>query len=422
MPDFYQTGVVSTLHRLGPHDFERFEQEFAQPGWTPVKLLLPCLASDLKAPAMEGILKELESVRYLHQVILVLGSATPADYTIAVEKLSPLSVPWRVLWLESPRIDALLKTFDERGVSAGDPGKGRAVWMGFGLANADEHESAVAVHDCDIVTYKRELLDRLCYPLSSPEYGYDYSKGYYARVSGQLHGRVVRLFFTPLVRTLERLIGRHPFLEFVDSFRYPLSGEFALTTSLSRLVRIPGDWGLEIGFLAEIYRLSARERVCDVEILEHFYEHKHRPLVDANEQGGLRRMATEIARTIFRTLAIEAVPLGDGLFRSLRVAYLRLAQDYIRRFAHEARINALPYDRHLEGTAVDMFTRALGDAIDQFSRDPLEAQQLPNWGRVRSAVPTVFERIRDVVDADAREFAPARARPTVKRGPEDSHG
>lgn len=406
MPDFFQTGSVTTLHQLATHDEPRFSRELSKPGNREVTLLLPCLASDFAAPAMTTIIDTLRSLGYLKHIILALNKAAASDCAMAARAMEGVPGNVHLLWLESPRMQQIQGKIESLGLSIPREGKGRAVWFGFGLANAIDRDQngVILMHDCDITTYTREMPDRLVYPMSMPDFGYEFAKGYYARVSDRMNGRVVRLFFTPLVRSLERIIGSHPFLQFLDSFRYPLSGECALTTSLSRLVRIPGDWGLEIGFLAEVYRLCAPNRICDVEIASNYYEHKHRPLVDPDGSGGLRRMAREIARTILRTLAMEGITLSDGAFRSLRVAYLRLAQDYIRRYADDARIDGLPYDRHAEGTAVEAFAEALGDAIVDFCNDPLRSSMLPNWNRILSANPDCYDIIQETVQSDRIEF------------------
>ena len=49
------------------------------------------------------------------------------------------------------------------------------------------------------------------------------------------------LFVLPLIRSLLQLIGPHPTLLFLESFRYPLAGEFAMVTDLGWIIRVPGD-------------------------------------------------------------------------------------------------------------------------------------------------------------------------------------
>jgi len=68
-------------------------------------------------------------------------------------------------------------------------------------------------HGClarlDILTYSRELLARLCYPVAHPNLGFDFCKGYSARFTDKLNGRVMRLLVTPLIRSLQSIIGIH---------------------------------------------------------------------------------------------------------------------------------------------------------------------------------------------------------------------
>jgi len=269
--------------------------------------------------------------------------------------------------------------------------------MGYILS--DEKSYAIALHDCDILTYSRELLARLCYPVASTSMSYEFAKGYYARVSDRLNGRVSRLFLTPLVRTLEKMAGYLPFLVFLDSFRYPLAGEFAITTDLARIVRLPSDWGLEVGMLSEVFRNCAPRRVCDVDIAE-VYDHKHQDLSAADPEAGLHRMAADIAKHLFRQIAIEGVAISDGYFKSVKAAYLREAQDSIRKYADDAAANGLPYDRHVEGTAVETFARAVDTAGKLVVEDPLGAPLISNWNRVTSAIPEFLERFRAAVEAD----------------------
>ena len=68
----------------------------------------------------------------------------------------------------------------------------------------------VAVHDCDIRDYARELLARLCFPTVHPNLNYEFAKGYYGRVTDRLYGRVTRLFMTPLLRAMKSVLGPAP--------------------------------------------------------------------------------------------------------------------------------------------------------------------------------------------------------------------
>src|SRR5207237_7339623 len=156
----------------------------------------------------------------------------------------------------------------------------------------------------------------------------------------------------------------------LDSFRYPLAGEFAITTDLARIVRIPSDWGLEVGMLSEVFRNCAPRRICEVDLCE-TYDHKHQELSGENPDAGLNRMAIDIAKHLFRTLASEGVSISDGFFTSVTPAYLREAQDAIRKYDDDARINGLAFDRHAEGTAAEIFAQPVEIGGAAVIDDPL---------------------------------------------------
>jgi glucosyl-3-phosphoglycerate synthase len=214
-----------------------------------------------------------------------------------------------------------------------------------------------------------------------------------------MNGRVTRLLMTPLVRSIQQLVGAHDFLIFLDSFRYPLAGEFCMTTDLARVNRIPWDWGLEVGSLAEVYRNYSPRRVCQVDIAA-TYEHKHQQLSPDDANQGLMKMAVDICKSIFRTLASEGVIFSDGLFKSLLVSYLREAEDTIMKYEADATINGLAFDRHDEAKAVETFTHAIAIAAQAYSENPMGTPLIPNWNRVTSAIPSIFDMLKSAIEED----------------------
>jgi glucosyl-3-phosphoglycerate synthase len=245
------------------------------------------------------------------------------------------------------------------------------------------------------------MLARLCYPVANPNLDFVFCKGYYSRVTNKMHGRVTRLLVTPLVRSLEALAGQHQFLRFLDSFRYPLAGEFAMSVDLARVNRIPWDWGLEVGSLAEVYRNYSPRRVCQVDIAA-TYEHKHQALSADDPQKGLMKMTVDICKSIFRTLASEGVVFSDGFFKSLSVAYLRQAEDTIMKYEADAAINGLEFDRHEEAKAVEAFTQAISMAAETYLQNPMATPLIPNWNRVISAIPGILDMLKNAVEQDNR--------------------
>lgn len=400
MTDFYQTGIVTTLHQLGKPSIERLESElfnFAKS--RPIALVLPALYSEFEGPAMPGIIQELTKVKYLNEIVLALDRATPENFSKVRELMAPIPAEVKIIHNNGKRIAEIYETLSRNGLDVGDPGKGRSAWMAYGYVLARGRSEVIALHDCDIVTYNREMLARLCYPIASPSLDFVFCKGYYSRVSSKMNGRVTRLLITPLVRSLQQLVGQHQFLTFLDSFRYALAGEFCMTADLARVNRIPWDWGLEVGSLAEVHRNYSPRRVCQVDIAT-TYEHKHQILSPDDAGKGLMKMAVDISKSIFRTLASEGVVFSGGLFKSLQVTYLRQAEDTLLKYEADAMINGLDFDRHEEAKAVETFTNAIALAEAAFMENPMGTPLIPNWNRVVSAIPDIFDMLKDAVEKD----------------------
>jgi glucosyl-3-phosphoglycerate synthase len=67
-----------------------------------------------------------------------------------------------VLWVDNPEVDGLFPDMDTRGLSAGYDGKGQSCWLAYGYLLACNDCEVIALHDCDILNYNRELIARLC--------------------------------------------------------------------------------------------------------------------------------------------------------------------------------------------------------------------------------------------------------------------
>ena len=278
MSDFHQNGLVTVLHRLGSSNLDQLEKELERHAATnPIALVLPSLYSELENPALKHIVQVLKDIHYVNEIVISLDRASALEFRLAKQFFSILPQRVRIVYNDGPGIQGILKLLAQAELDTGLQGKGRGCWMAFGYVLARGESNVIALHDCDILSYSREYLARLCYPIVNPNLGYEFCKGYYSRVTNRLHGRVTRLYLTPLIRSLQQVAGSHPLLTFLDSFRYPLAGEFAMVRDLAWINRIPGDWGLEVGVLAEIYRNCALRRICQADIAD-AYEHKHQSL------------------------------------------------------------------------------------------------------------------------------------------------
>lgn len=405
MGDFYQNGIITTLHNLADRPLEELEHElevFSRE--RPLGLILPSLYSELEGDALPRIIDELQPAAYLSEVVIGLDRASEEQYRSALAFFARLPQRHRVLWNDGPRLKALDAQLQEQDLAPRELGKGRNVWYCMGYTLASGRTESVALHDCDITTYQRSMLARLIYPVAHPRFNYEFCKGYYARVAdGKINGRVSRLLVTPLLRALKKCLGEMEYLEYMDSFRYPLAGEFSFRRDVLNDIRIPSDWGLEIGVLSEMYRNYANNRLCQADIAD-VYDHKHQDLSAADDSGGLSRMSIDICKALFRKLATRGVTFNTEQFRSLKATYYRIALDFVETYHNDAVMNGLSLDIHNEERAVELFAENIMKAGEAFLDRPMERPFIPSWSRVISAIPDVLEQLLDAVEQDHRDY------------------
>lgn len=407
MADFYQNGIITTLHNLTNRHLADLENDLVKfSKQRPMGLLLPSLFSELEGEALPNIVQKLKTVPYLSEIVIGLDRADLDQYKHALSFFSELPQHHRVLWNDGPRLRALDAELQELGLAPKEPGKGRNVWYCMGYILASGKTESIALHDCDIVTYQSDLLARLIYPVAHPMFNYEFCKGYYARVAdGKLNGRVNRLLVTPLLRALKTVAKNNDdYLNYMDSFRYALAGEFSFRRDVLSDIRIPSDWGLEIGVLSEMHRNYANNRLCQVDVAQ-VYDHKHQNLSLDDQKAGLSRMSIDISKALFRKLATKGEVFTEESFRTIKASYYRIALDFIETYRNDAIMNGLTVDIHQEEEAVEMFAENIMDAGKFFLENAMETPFIPSWNRIQSAVPDVFERLYQAVEEDHLEFS-----------------
>lgn len=360
----------------------------------PVALVMPMLYQEIKSAALKKILEELNKCDYLNEVIIPLAAPNKNKFQEVKKFFSQLHIPKMIVWCDGPGVEELLLELKEKGLDfLRYKGKGRDAWLAMGIASLNNY--AIVLHDADIVSYDATYPAKLAYPLLEQELDFKFNKGYYARIDFQkkvMYGRVYRLFLHPLLIAIAEEIQPEPnFVKYLKAFRYPLSGEFALTRDLALDIDIPGDWGLEIGILAEMYRNVAKKRICQSDL--GFYEHKHREV--NTPAKGLVKMTGDIFKTLLRVLIeTDNIQINKSFLTTLLVSYRRKAQDCIRQYHADAHFNNLIYDRHEEETIVEKFSNNIVAAGLQYLEKPV-GTRIPDWLRTMSASRRMRERLRE---------------------------
>jgi glucosyl-3-phosphoglycerate synthase len=398
----YKQELITTIHDFGC-DLELLEEKLIQRSQqAPTAIVIPALYEELERPALARIRDCLQTCSFVKKIVVCVYADTIAKYANAVEFFESLPQSTVVIWENGKRVTRILETLHDRNLDLSNfKGKGLAVWLGLGIASIEAE--AIALHDADIITYDRSYPLKLLFPLLEKEFGIAFAKAYYARIgseSRKLNGRVMRLFVTPLLTALTELLGYQNYLRYLNAYRYPLSGEFAMNSDLALNIRIPSNWGLEVGLLAEVYRNVAPKRIAQIDL--GVFDHKHQA-VGTSTQEGLQKMCRDILRSILRTLTeTEQVVLTRDHLHSLRIKFRREAQDYTRQYFVDARFNGLDFDRHQEEVTTELFEQVIAEAGEDYFANPAGAQ-IPDWTRALAVMPNLREQLQDAAMTDAAE-------------------
>ncbi|MEF8881786.1 MAG: glycosyl transferase family 2 [Halapricum sp.] len=331
-------------------------------------VVVPMAERDHASLAAERVFSTLESVDPAQ--VLVALRADPDHVGQVRTWLDGFDLTVEILWCDAP---PLVEGIDDAGLN-GQRGKGRDVWLALGVA-ADRSEFVV-VHDADATSYAATHVPRLLFPLAS---GFAFSKGYYARVeNNRLYGRLNRLFYVPLVRTLAETHDAD-ILEYLGAFRYALAGEFAMTADLARAVRAPRTWGLEVGTLGGAFEHAGFAGTAQVDLGRH--EHDHRSV---SGPAGLGEMCRSVGNALWRVLADAGV---DVDFETLPERYRERAKILIEQYASDAAFNGMEYDRGGEREQVGTYAETIAP--------PEPDTRLPTWSDAPMSAERVLELSRE---------------------------
>ncbi|WP_436347949.1 glycosyl transferase family 2 [Natronorubrum sp. FCH18a] len=317
-------------------------------------VVVPMTAREHENPAAERVLSELETLEPAPAAVVVPVRADAAEIDPFRRWLESFALPIQVCWCNAPEVETLLA---DAGLANGF-GKGRDVWLALGpAAEAGEY---VVVHDADARSYEAAHVRRLLAPLTMT---FDFSKGYYARVEdGRLYGRLFRLFYAPLIRTLAA-DNDAPVVDYLEAFRYALAGEFAATADLARRLRAPRAWGLEVGTLGDAFDYAGFDGSAQVDLGRH--EHDHRAVAG---ETGLEGMSREVAAELLRVVEERGV---EPDYETLQERYLSAGDRLIEQYDADAAFNGLAYDPASERDQLARYAKSIAP--------PGADRRLPRW-------------------------------------------
>ena len=400
-------------------------------------------------PVFQNILSQLRNVTYVSTIIFGLDRATKKDVFVLKDLIKSFGIRnYLIQWNDGPGFSSIYKQLNEAGFDISEPGKGKNMFLGFGIAIALGAQS-IGLIDADIRTFKRVQLDRLFYPVVVLDY--DFSKAYYTRIAErEIYGRVKRLLLDPLLFSLKRKFteGKNETLlnliEFLLSFNYQLSGEVVFHVDLLKKMRFATNWGVEIFTLIEVYRKASSP--AQVMFSGDPFDHKHQDVSLKDPTTGLHRMAIDIVTTLMTAVIIEeGLEISDTFFRDLAVTYQAVAEEQVKKYSDDASFSNLNYNRDTEEYLIRILFRdsilqagevltspyriterflrfvnshsefrpylenGLAETILKIERDtersPFETPQTVSWERVSNKLPQIFYDLIEVVESEKRRFS-----------------
>jgi len=303
-------------------------------------------------PIFENILRQLKDVSYLSQIIFGLDQATEEDVFQLRDLITKHKIKNHLIqWNDGPGFKSIYEKLNKAGFNITEAGKGKNMFLSFGIAMALGAES-VGLVDADIRTFKRVQLDRLFYPVVV--LNYDFSKAFYSRIMDKaLYGRVKRLLLDPLLLALKRKFTESReekmlrLIDFLLGFNYQLSGEVVFRVDLLKKMRFATNWGVEIFTLIEVYRKASSP--AQVMFSMEPFDHKHQGISDDDGSRGLNRMAIDIVTTLMNALVIEeGLEISETFFRDLAITYQAVAEEQIKKYSDDASFSNLRHDRDSE--------------------------------------------------------------------------
>ncbi|MGQ9543557.1 MAG: glycosyltransferase family 2 protein [Candidatus Bathyarchaeia archaeon] len=286
-----------------------------------------------------------------------------------------------------PNIFHVLEKFgvqEKIGLTSIPAGKGAALWLAIPASEGD----IVCFLDSDIINFQKEFAVALCDPIVDGFKGggrqvtmtkacynrltmtYEAPKGIYT-----LGGRVTRLFAIPLLKVLTEEFPE--IFRGLGSFKYPLSGEFAVRREFLESLFFPSDYSIEFSILNQSMRRLNPPAVAQID-LDIFYH-------IGQTVRGLDAMIGQITNRILRTLESDGVTLTK--YRKSRIAakYREKALSIMPRYWNsfnriKRQVSGVERLRYSKMMDMQRFERFYRHFKHNFLHDPKPEQLiLPSW-------------------------------------------
>ena len=132
--DFYQNGIVATLHNFSNRSYEDLEKKLINfSKFRPITLILPSLYSELEGNALPNIINEISKVRFLKNIVIGLDKATEKEFKDAKIFFSKLPQKHEILWNDGPGLKRLDSQLSKQNLAPQEMGKGKKRMVLYGI-------------------------------------------------------------------------------------------------------------------------------------------------------------------------------------------------------------------------------------------------------------------------------------------------
>lgn len=156
MSDFSQNRTRITTFHILEQDKKHLRQQlrlFSK--WKKIVLIIPLLSSEFtdseNLPVFENLLRQLGEIRYLSNIIFGLDRATSEEASQLGSLIRKHGIRNSIIqWNDGPAFSRIYERLNEAGFNILEPGKGKNMFLSFGIAIALGAESIALLDDREI--------------------------------------------------------------------------------------------------------------------------------------------------------------------------------------------------------------------------------------------------------------------------------
>ncbi len=293
-----------------------------------------------------------------------------------------------------PKLLAKYGVFGVTGYFGMLPGKGAGIWLSVPVAQGN----IMCFVDADIMEFKKEYITALCHPIiyswNLLEAAIRFVKAHYTRLTVTkknsqptvLGGRLSRLLAVPLLKSVTQTFNLFAGLE---SIKYPLAGEFAVSRDLIEQLSFPNTYAVETSILFQTYDQIGPTSMAQLDL--DIYRHIGQQFED------LENMAYQVVDSVLREVDMKlGRPLTNEEKEELVESYQENVSNMLDTYEKAAsRLKetekSLVYSRDDDSQKARHLQKVIADVLAGKSQEKRPRYfSFPSWRRIGEATGNYF--------------------------------